>query len=110
MPIQSETRPLGAAGLGNASLLGGFDGSELTPKVPRVQDKLQGAIKEIERIRSAHPADFKDGVALGLGKLPTGTRDPGDYPAGFHGWPLSTRNAWFAGFNFGFCRRPHDAE
>jgi hypothetical protein len=117
---ENETPP-GQAGLANTSLLGGFDNSESTksPAVAQAEkrgglnadlDRMEESRKEIERLRAAHPADFRDGVAVGLGKPPPGTRDPGDYPSGFHGWPSSNRNAWFAGFNFGFCRRPRDDE
>jgi hypothetical protein len=29
----------------------------------------------------------------------------GNYPDGFHRWPLQRRNAWWAGFNLGRCTR-----
>jgi hypothetical protein len=60
------------------------------------------ARREVERLRARYPAEFKDGVSLGLGNKSTGLREPGDYPRGFQIWTLERRNAWFAGFSFGF--------
>lgn len=53
---------------------------------------------ERERIRLAHPAEFKDGARRAY-------EGSALYPPGFHDWPLDRRNAWFAGFNFGYCYR-----
>jgi hypothetical protein len=59
--------------------------------------------EEIARLQAKYSADFKDGARLGLGLKPAGPREPGDYPKGFHPWPLERRNAWFAGFNRGYA-------
>jgi hypothetical protein len=57
------------------------------------------------RLKAKYPAEFRDGVrAAFLGKG-DGQCEPGDYPLGFHGWPLERRNAWFAGYNTGSLMR-----
>jgi hypothetical protein len=47
------------------------------------------------------PAQYADGVAVGLGEKPESPREPGDYPKGFHTWLPERRNAWWAGANMG---------
>lgn len=59
---------------------------------------------ERERLERAWPEAFRDGVRAAFGVFPP-ERDPGGYPKGFHSWPLEKRNAYFAGFNFGFIDR-----
>ena len=56
-------------------------------------------------LRRDYPSEFADGEALGSGGELGGEREQGGYPIGFHLWPLARRNAWFAGFNFGYTRR-----
>ena len=68
------------------------------------------SLREIKRFRELYPSEFNDGVAVGLGNNLTGSREPGDYLSGFHGWPLDRRNAWFAGFNFSYSRRLRDGD
>lgn len=58
---------------------------------------------EIERLRSAWRAEFRDGARCAFLEKYEATRLPGGYPHGFHDWPLDQRNAWFAGFNQGRC-------
>jgi hypothetical protein len=61
-------------------------------------ERLVRAHKERERIRLAYPAEFDDGAQRAFleNKL---------YPSGFSSWPLDKRNAWFAGYNLGYCTR-----
>jgi hypothetical protein len=59
---------------------------------------------ERERLERAWPEAFRDSVRAAFGVLPP-EREPGGYPKGFHSWPLEKRNAYFAGFNFGFIDR-----
>jgi hypothetical protein len=61
-------------------------------------ERLIRAHQERERIRLAFPDEFADGVqrAFTENKL---------YPSGFSSWPLEKRNAWFAGYNLGYCHR-----
>ena len=63
-----------------------------------LQERLTRANEERDRIKAAYPAEFADGAKRGF---------KGDklYPRRFHSWPLERRNAWFAGFNFGYCWR-----
>jgi hypothetical protein len=62
-------------------------------------------LAEVARIEATFPAEFLDGFKIGLGAKVEGAREPGNYPAGFHGWPLVRRNAWFAGANRGLVER-----
>ena len=67
-----------------------------------------GRVKSVESfyIRRDFPSEFVDGESMGAGWEPTSEgREKGGYPLGFHAWPLERRNAWFAGFNFGYGRR-----
>jgi hypothetical protein len=61
-------------------------------------ERLERAQRERERIKLAHPGEFADGAKRAF---------TGDhlYPSGFAAWPLDRRNAWFAGFNAGYCDR-----
>jgi hypothetical protein len=61
-------------------------------------ERLARVQEERERIREAFPAEFKDGAQRGFLKNPL-------YPSRFLDWPLGRRNAWFAGFNVGYCDR-----
>ena len=65
---------------------------------PLGQDRERIAAAERERIRLAYPAEFNDGAKRAYQSDPL-------YPSGFHSWPLDRRNAWFAGFNRGYCDR-----
>ena len=56
------------------------------------------AHQERERIKLAYPEEFNDGAKRAF----TGDKL---YPPGFAAWPLEKRNAWFAGFNVGYCDR-----
>jgi hypothetical protein len=56
-------------------------------------------------IRKQWPAEFNAGLNFGLSGKAEFPSDPGGYPKGFHAWPLQRRNAWFAGFNFGYLAR-----
>jgi hypothetical protein len=57
--------------------------------------------EERERLKRAFPDEFRDGARRAF---------KGDklYPRGFAGWPLDRRNAWFAGFNVGYCDRKRE--
>lgn len=53
-------------------------------------------------LRRSFPDDFLDGARAGLAiRAFDGDREPGNYPLGFHEWPLERRNAWWAGYNQG---------
>ena len=49
-------------------------------------------------LKETFPKEFEDGVLCGLEVR----HHVGNYPRGFHKWPLDRRNAWFAGFNVGY--------
>jgi hypothetical protein len=61
-------------------------------------DRARIAAKEREAIEGAFPTEYADGRRRAFieNKL---------YPRGFHSWPLERRNAWFAGYNVGYCAR-----
>lgn len=83
--------------------------SALLYNASRDESKRRNVVlDEIERLRKLYPFQFNDGVAVGLGSNLPGLREPWGYPAGFHGWPLDRRNAWFAGFNFSYSRSMRD--
>jgi hypothetical protein len=65
-------------------------------EVDRDQERLTRALEERERIKLAYPDEFADGAKRAF---------TGDhlYPPGFAAWLLERRNAWFAGFNVGYC-------
>jgi hypothetical protein len=49
------------------------------------------------RLRARWSSEWAQGARAGFeGK---------SYPAGFSAWPLDRRNAWFSGFNRGYCDR-----
>jgi hypothetical protein len=58
-----------------------------------------------QAIRERWPHEFRDGARCGFLQRYDGNRERGGYPLGFHRWPLERRNAWYAGFNRGFCDR-----
>jgi hypothetical protein len=60
---------------------------------------------EVEQLRSRWPSEWRDGARLAFLQIPEGQREAGDYPAGFHTWELSRRNAWFSGYTRGFLDR-----
>ena len=62
------------------------------------RERLERVHAERERIKRAYPDEFDDGAqrAFTSNKL---------YPPGFVTWPLERRNAWFAGYNVGYCDR-----
>jgi hypothetical protein len=61
-------------------------------------ERLERAQRERERIKLAYPDEFADGAKRAF---------TGDhlYPSCFAAWSLGKRNAWFAGFNVGYCDR-----
>ena len=59
---------------------------------------------ERAHLKRIYPEEYRLGIRAAFGFLPE-QREPGGYPKGFHGWPLERRNAYFAGFNVGFCDR-----
>jgi hypothetical protein len=61
-------------------------------------ERLEQAQRERERIKLTYPDEFAEGAKRAF---------IGDhlYPSGFPAWPLGKRNAWFAGFNVGYCDR-----
>ena len=59
-------------------------------------------------LRLRWPAAFRDGFRIGAGDRPASQREPGNYPLGFHGWPLDRRNAWFCAWNAARCKRKRD--
>jgi hypothetical protein len=62
----------------------------------RDQERLARTAEEREHIKRAYPAEFADGAKRGF--LSTSL-----YPFGFLDWPLDRRNAWYAGWNVGYC-------
>jgi hypothetical protein len=60
--------------------------------------RARQAKEERERIRQAFPSEFNDGAKRAF-------EGSHLYPPGFQAWPLERRNAWFAGFNFGYGYR-----
>jgi hypothetical protein len=61
---------------------------------------------ELQRIIAEFPGEFERGYKSGFTGEDEATCDQGGYPFGFHNWTLDRRNAWWAGFNQGNCRRP----
>jgi hypothetical protein len=68
-------------------------------------DRIALAKAECERLSARWPDAFNDGARCGYTREYPGEREKGDYPRGFHDWPLERRNAWFAGFYFGYQER-----
>jgi hypothetical protein len=66
---------------------------------------MTAARNERDAIRAKFRVEHDDGARCGIGLEPDGPRDKGGYPSGFHSWPIERRNAWFCGFNIGFCDR-----
>jgi hypothetical protein len=62
------------------------------------QDRERIATEERERVKHAYPDEFRDGARRAFKGVKR-------YPRGFTDWPLDRRNAWFAGFNVGYCDR-----
>ena len=56
------------------------------------------ARQERDLIKGNYPAEYADGARRGFARDKL-------YPTGFHQWPLDRRNAWWAGFNKGYCDR-----
>jgi hypothetical protein len=98
--IQTKRNPPaeGADGLENDAFPGGNCSPSNAPKPESAQAK-----SELIRAELAErwPAEYADGLAVSLGEMHEFRRDPGDYPKGFHTWPLERRNAWWAGANMG---------
>lgn len=65
------------------------------------QNQDARAAAEVEQLRSRWPEEWESAARIGF----KGERDGGSYPAGFHTWELSRRNAWFSGFVRGFLDR-----
>jgi hypothetical protein len=68
------------------------------PPLANAQHKLTQAGAERERLFRAYPEEYNDGARRGYS---------GDklYPLRFNDWSLERRNAWFAGWNVGYCDR-----
>jgi hypothetical protein len=66
---------------------------------------MSDAWADSDGLRRRWPDEWVDGARCGFLQRYDGKREPGGYPLGFHRWPLDHRNAWFAGFNRGFCDR-----
>jgi hypothetical protein len=64
--------------------------------------RLADAAKEVRRLADRWPEEFRLGYRFGFRGKADPPCDQAGYPAGFHGWPLDRRNAWFAGWNSGF--------
>jgi hypothetical protein len=62
------------------------------------QEQLTRAAEERAQIERAFPVEFADGAKRGF----TGNKL---YPRSLHHWPQEKRNAWFAGWNVGYCDR-----
>jgi hypothetical protein len=62
------------------------------------QDRERIAAEERARIKLAYPDEFRDGARRAFNGVKR-------YPRRFAVWPLERRNAWFAGFNVGYCDR-----
>jgi hypothetical protein len=62
------------------------------------QDRERIAVDERARIKHAYPEEFRDGARRAFNRVKR-------YPRGFVDWPHDRRNAWFAGFNVGYCDR-----
>lgn len=62
------------------------------------RERIVAAERERQRIKRAYPEEFTDGAQRGFIGNPL-------YPSGFSSWPLERRNAWFAGWNVGYCDR-----
>ena len=60
-----------------------------------------GAPRSASASGRAYPDEYPDGArrAYAGNKL---------YPRRFAAWPLERRNAWFAGFNVGYCDRKRE--
>jgi hypothetical protein len=63
--------------------------------------RLAAVAKEVERFADRWPEEFRLGYRFGFRGKADPPCDEASYPAGFHGWPLERRNAWFCGFNSG---------
>ncbi len=66
---------------------------------------MSDARPERRRLKAAYPDEFRDGARCAFLRKYEAEREHGGYPRGFLKWPLDRRNAWFAGFNYGFHRR-----
>ncbi len=66
---------------------------------------MSEADAERGRLKSAWPDEFADGARCAFLRRFDGERERGDYPRGFHRWPLERRNAWYAGYNLGLIDR-----
>jgi hypothetical protein len=66
---------------------------------------LRDFASEQARLKGRFPEEFNDGARCGFLRRYPGKREPGGYPRGFHHWESARRNAWFSGFNVGFCDR-----
>jgi len=62
------------------------------------ENQDRNVVKERERLFRAYPDEYSDGARRGY----TGNKR---YPRGFDGWPIERRNAWYAGWNVGYCDR-----
>ena len=62
------------------------------------------AATEVARLARDWPDEFRDGARSAFNQH-DGARERGGYPEGFNSWPLDRRNAWWSGFNQGFCDR-----
>lgn len=73
-----------------------------------MDERKQAADRERRRLKRAFPQAYKDGFAVGMGKIPGGPRAPGGYPLKYFDWPEEQRNAWWSGATLGYYRlHPH---
>jgi hypothetical protein len=70
-----------------------------------MQNRTRSHSDELEFLRSRWPNECTDGASCALLQEYPGARERAGYPKGFHDWPLERRNAWFAGYNYGFHER-----
>jgi hypothetical protein len=67
------------------------------------------ARREIDRLASAWPDEYRLGYRFGFLKRADPPCDRAGYPLGLHSWPLDRRNAWWAGWNVGRVERDRRA-
>ena len=60
---------------------------------------LKLAQREIDRLASAWPKEFRLGYRFGFQGKADPPCDRAGYPGMFHSWPLDRRNAWWCGWN-----------
>jgi hypothetical protein len=71
--------------------------------------RRERARREIERLASAWPDEYRLGYRFSRQGKADPPCDRAGYPEGFHSWPLDRRNAWWAGWNRGYQARNEGA-